>query len=121
MGCRDSRLVGQVVYRDEARGIRFRSAALTAWLTDPREPELREACGIGVLAGTDEPMVFRARFYDYADPGRVDKFGIVIEDYRLMPREVRNPGGGNLQRHADDGTRAPAAIVDEACGELDPP
>src|SRR5689334_18556855 len=55
LGCRDSRLVGQLAFRDEARGIRFRSVALTAWLADPRQPELREACGIGVLAGAEEP------------------------------------------------------------------
>ena len=120
-GCRNGVLVGHVAFRDADAAIQFRSSALTAYLADPAQPELREICGIGRVAGADEPVVFRARVYDYADPGRVDKFGIVIEDFRFMPREVRNPGGGNVQRHADDGSMAPPVDVELMCGGLDPP
>lgn len=120
-GCRAGRLVGQLSYRDPSNGLHFESTAITAWLTDPRHPEIREICGIGQVAGQPEPVVFRARVVDNADPGRVDQFGIVIEDYRLMPREVRNPGGGNVQLHRGDGTTLPPIDVDFACGGLDSP
>ena len=46
VGCRDGTLVGQVEYRDPRDRIHFRSLAITAWLTDPKRPWLRDACGI---------------------------------------------------------------------------
>lgn len=118
VGCRNGTLVGQVEYRDPRDRIEFRSLAITAWLTDPKRPWLRDACGIGRIAGVDEPVVFRARLIDNFEPGRLDQAGIAIETYRLQTRELRNPGGGNLQLHPADGSVLPPVDVDFVCGDV---
>ena len=106
-GCKNWEFWGHVNFVDHTNGFHMDSTRITGYLYDPAVPNARDICGWARINDQPEEVMFRVRLVDNGEPGRTDKFGIVIDNwyssgerfYKVTTRELNNPGGGNVQLH----------------------
>ena len=106
-GCKNGEFWGHVNYVDHTNGFHMDSTRITGYLYDPAIPNARDICGWARINDQPQEVMFRVRLIDNGEPGRTDKFGIVIDNwysagerfYKVTTRELKNPGGGNVQLH----------------------
>ena len=121
-GCKNYEFWGHVNYVDHTNGFHMDSTRITGYLYDPAIPNARDICGWARINDQPQEVMFRVRLIDNGEPGRTDQFGIVIDNwyssgerfYKVTTREVKNPGGGNVQLHKGN----PSNTIDPAYASL---
>jgi hypothetical protein len=102
------------------------SIEITGYLIDPNgSPNARDICGFARTNGNEpQPVRFRVRMEDNAQPGVLDTFGIRLSNtYHVSPRLLGDagPGGGNIQLHKPNPSSTapnPPPSEFEMCGDL---
>jgi hypothetical protein len=125
-GCKNGAFWGHVNYVDHGgyNGVspyHVDSTEITGYLFDSAFPNARDICGFA-RTNAGETVRFRVRMEDNGEPGRSDRFGIVLDNgYRVTARVL---GGGNIQLHKPNpSTTGPSPAPDEQtmCGGLATP
>lgn len=132
-GCKHGGFWGHVNYVDHGgfNGVspyHVSSTEITGYLMsdNPAFPTAREICGFA-RTNAGESLRFRVRMEDNGEPGRFDRFGIVLENgYLVTTRYLADggPGGGNIQLHKpNNSTTGPNPPPSEfaMCGGLPSP
>ena len=130
-GCKNGEFWGHVNYVDHTNQFHMDSTRITGYLYDPSYPNARDICGFARINDQPEEVMFRVRLVDNGEPGRTDKFGLVIDNwntagerfYVVTTRELVNNGGGNVQLHKDNpsNTIGPAytSLLEwQMCGDM---
>jgi hypothetical protein len=130
-GCKNGQFWGHVNYVDHTNQFHLDSTRITGYLYDPAYPNARDICGFARINDQPQEVMFRVRLVDNGEPGRTDRFGIVIDNwytsgqrfYYVTTRELTNPGGGNVQLHAGNPSNtispAYAALREwQMCGDM---
>jgi hypothetical protein len=133
-GCKHESFWGHVNYVDHGgfNGVRpyhVNSTEITGYLTSdkPEHPNAREICGFARTNADENLIRFRVRMEDNGEPGRDDRFGIVLDNgYWVTTRDLGGDGsgGGNIQLHKpNNSTTGPNPPPSEAemCGGLPSP
>lgn len=107
-GCKHEGFWGHVNYVDHGgfMGVspyHVSSTEITGYLMsdNPAHPYAREICGVA-RTNAGEEVLFRVRMEDNGEPGRDDRFGIILSNnYHVTTRFLADggPGGGNIQLH----------------------
>ena len=132
-GCKNGGFWGHVNYVDHGGlfGVspyHVDSIEITGYLMsdNPNFPNAREICG-WARTNAGETLRFRVRMDDEGEPGRSDRFGIVLGNGYLVTTRVLadgGPGGGNIQLHKQNPSNfGPNPTPSEAfmCGGLPSP
>jgi hypothetical protein len=132
-GCKNGGFWGHVNYVDHGGFMNVtpyhvNSTEITGYLMsdNPQFATAREICGIA-RTNAGESLRFRVRMVDNGEPGRLDRFGIILENgYWVTTRTLADggPGGGNIQLHkSNPSTTGPTPPPTEAamCGGLPSP
>ena len=132
-GCKNGGFWGHLNYVDHggyngAHPYHVNSTEITGYIRedDPSFANAREFCGIA-RTNLGETVRFRVRMVDNGEPGREDRFGIILDNgYWMTTRTLGDggPGGGNIQLHkANPSTTGPnpQPSVDSMCAGLPSP
>jgi hypothetical protein len=132
-GCKNGGFWGHLNYVDHGgfMGVspyHVDSTEITGYLKedDPNFSTAREFCGVA-RTNAGETVRFRVRMVDNGEPGRTDRFGIVLDNgYLVTTRFLGNggPGGGNIQLHKPNPSTTgpdPQPSVDAMCAGLPSP
>ena len=132
-GCKNGAFWGHVNYVDHGgfNGVspyHVNSTEITGYLMsdNPEFATAREICGFA-RTNLGENLRFRVRMVDNGEPGRDDRFGIVLENgYWVRTRTLADggPGGGNIQLHKGNPSNTgpnPPPTEAAMCGGLPSP
>lgn len=123
-GCKNGAFWGHVNYIDHGTGLHINSTEITGYLFDPAFPNARDICGWARSNHDEERVRFRVRLEDNGEPGRNDRFGILLSTgYLVTTRTLGDEGGGggNVQLHKPNASTygpTPAPTEYEMCGDL---
>jgi hypothetical protein len=134
-GCKNNNFWGEVNYVDHEHNFHLKSTEITGYLFDPANPNSRDICGKGVVNDSAYGIMFRIHLEDNGEPGKNDKFGVIIDNwhaperfYVVSSRKLANGqgGGGNVQLHKSNPstTASPGMLALkewQMCGDLNSP
>jgi hypothetical protein len=130
-GCKHEAFWGHVNYVDHGGFMgktpyHVNSTEITGYLMDEGFPNARDICGFA-RTNAGETLRFRVRMEDNGEPGRLDRFGIRLENGYLVTARLLGdggPGGGNIQLHKPNPSTTPPSPMPgeiEMCGSLPTP
>ena len=134
-GCKHDEFWGSVNYVDHENNFHLKSTQITGYLFDPANPNQRDICGKARVNDSASEVMFRIHLEDQGEPGKNDRFGIIIDNWNAPTRfyVVSNRkladgqgGGGNVQLHKgnNSNTASPAMMAMQEwqmCGDLNSP
>jgi len=134
-GCKNQEFWGSVNYVDHYSNFHLKSTKITGYLYDPANPNQRDICGMARVNDSASEVMFRIHLEDNGEPGKNDRFGIVIDNWNAPTRfyVVSNRkladgqgGGGNVQLHKgnNSNTASDAMLAMQEwqmCGDLNSP
>ena len=128
-GCKDGDFWGHLNYVDHATGYHVDSVTITGYLTPSPGSNIRDICGSATTndPADPQPVSFRVRLIDKAEPGNSNQFGIRLSNGYVVatrPLNAHVHGGGNVQLHnPNPSTTGPDPSPDEAtmCNGVEAP
>ena len=122
-GCKHDEFWGSVNYVDHENNFHLKSTQITGYLFDPANPNQRDICGKARVNDSASEVMFRIHLEDQGEPGKNDRFGIIIDNWNAPTRfyVVSNRkladgqgGGGNVQLHKEN----PSTTIDPKYTQL---
>jgi hypothetical protein len=133
-GCKHGGFWGHLNYVDhggynDVTPYHVNSIEITGYLTSDKAgfETAREVCGWARTNADPDPVRFRIRMVDNGEPGRDDRFGIVLGNgywARTTDLGGDGPGGGNIQLHKGNNSTTgpdPAPSEIQMCDGLPSP
>jgi hypothetical protein len=102
-GCKNGEFWGHLNFMDHTTGYTIDSIGITGFLAPVPGALTRDICGLATTNRDEpQPVWFRVRLSDIAEPGTWDEFGLRLSTGYIVTTRALNAGktgGGNVQVH----------------------